>query len=496
MIRLNKTIMRVLVLVLAIISFITLITNRMVDATLVEESANLTPVKSKGNKVSNISELSHLIKSNIQAFFNGDVVYQLPSEVKDNDTISVIVSMNQKSLYDEYQDTDRNMTFSEFVSSEEGQRISNNIYTQINKKVRELNKKGIAFSLGEKYDTLIAGFEIEIKAKDFKSVGQTMPTATLILGDTYEKQETEVVTNEVDVYETGIFDSSMVDYQGDGVVVAVLDTGLDYTHTAFSVDNFTTSNEAFTLDKIASKINDTAAATFTFGLTAEDVYINKKVPYAYDYADKDPDVAPINSEHGTHVAGIIAGKDDTITGVAPNAQLAIFKVFSDHSTGAKSSWIIAALEDCVTLGVDVINMSLGSGCGFTRETDKENVNEIYDKVRDAGIELIASAANSYNATMGSTKNGNNGLTSNPDSGTVGSPSTYPGALSVASVEGVKTSYLKVGDTIMYFNEAFTNSADNKKSFVNDMLATLDEEVDTHEFEYAVIPGIGRSSDYP
>ena len=496
MIRLNKTIMRVLVLVLAIISFVTLITNRMVDATLVEESANLTPVKSKGNKVSNISELSHLIKSNIQAFFNGDVVYQLPSEVKDNDTISVIVSMNQKSLYDEYQDTDRNMTFSEFVSSEEGQRISNNIYTQINKKVRELNKKGIAFSLGEKYDTLIAGFEIEIKAKDFKSVGQTMPTATLILGDTYEKQETEVVTNEVDVYETGIFDSSMVDYQGDGVVVAVLDTGLDYTHTAFSVDNFTTSNEAFTLDKIASKINDTAAATFTFGLTAEDVYINKKVPYAYDYADKDPDVAPINSEHGTHVAGIIAGKDDTITGVAPNAQLAIFKVFSDHSTGAKSSWIIAALEDCVTLGVDVINMSLGSGCGFTRETDKENVNEIYDKVRDAGIELIASAANSYNATMGSTKNGNNGLTSNPDSGTVGSPSTYPGALSVASVEGVKTSYLKIGDTIMYFNEAFTNSADNKKSFVNDMLATLDEEVDTHEFEYAVIPGIGRSSDYP
>ena len=55
MIRLNKTIMRVLVLVLAIISFVTLITNRMVDATLVEESANLTPVKSKGNKVNNIS---------------------------------------------------------------------------------------------------------------------------------------------------------------------------------------------------------------------------------------------------------------------------------------------------------------------------------------------------------------------------------------------------------------------------------------------------------
>ena len=115
-----------------------------------------------------------------------------------------------------------------------------------------------------------------------------------------------------------------------------MDTGLDYTHSAFSVDNFTTTNEAFTLDNVSEKVNDTLAADFTPGLTGEDVYVNKKVPYAYDYADKDPDVLPIDSEHGTHVAGIIAGKDDRITGVAPNAQLAIMKVFSDTQTGAKT----------------------------------------------------------------------------------------------------------------------------------------------------------------
>ncbi|MFQ7078318.1 MAG: S8 family serine peptidase [Christensenellaceae bacterium] len=45
----------------------------------------------------------------------------------------------------------------------------------------------------------------------------------------------------------------------------------------------------------------------------------------------------MNSSHGTYVAGIIAGQDDTITGVAPNAQLAIMKVFSDSSQGAKTS---------------------------------------------------------------------------------------------------------------------------------------------------------------
>jgi lactocepin len=219
------------------------------------------------------------------------------------------------------------------------------------------------------------------------------------------------------------------------------------------------------------------------------------VPFAYDYADKDPDVLPINSEHGTHVAGVIAGDDDVITGVAPNAQLAIMKVFSDTQQGAKSSWILAALEDCVTLGVDVINMSLGSSCGFAREVDEVRVNEIYDSIRDAGISLIAAASNDYNATFSSEKNGSLGLTSNPDSGTVGSPSTYAASLSVASVDGVKTPYLKYNEQIIYFNEATTSSAE-QKHFVDDILKTLGDNVQSHDFEYVTIPGIGRSSDYP
>ena len=76
----------------------------------------------------------------------------------------------------------------------------------------------------------------------------------LIVGEEYEPAAvSEVVTNEVDVYETGIFDSSDSEYQGDGVVVAVLDTGLDYTHTAFSVSNFTSSDKAFNLQNVSAE---------------------------------------------------------------------------------------------------------------------------------------------------------------------------------------------------------------------------------------------------
>ncbi len=439
-----------------------------------------------------------LIDLNTEQFFDDEVVYKLPSEIASNQEISVIVSMNTETILDVYSVNKKDKTISEFVTTKEAKKVAASIEKQANALISKLDRAGVKYTLGERYDTIISGFEITINSNDFDKVNDLLSSkAELILGDVYEPCHTEVVTNDVDVYETGIFDSSSSNYQGDGVVVAVLDSGLDYTHTAFSVDNFETADEdlALTLSDVSAKVGKTVASTYTYGLTGEDVYLNKKVPYAYDYADKDTDVLPINSEHGTHVAGVIAGKDDVITGVAPNAQLAIMKVFSDAQAGARSSWIMAALEDCVNLGVDVINMSLGSSCGFTREVDKVNVNEVYDKIKAAGISLIVAASNDYNATFSSDKNGSNPLTKHPDSGTVGSPATYEAALAVASVDGVKTPYILYNDQIIYFTEASTADAE-QKDFVDDVLNAIGDNVNSHTFDYVTIPGVGRSSDYP
>ena len=439
-----------------------------------------------------------LIDLKTEQFFDDEVVYKLPSEIASNQEISVIVSMNTETILDVYSVGKKDKTVSEFVLTKEAKKVSASIEKQANALISKLDRAGVKYTLGERYDTIISGFEITINSNDFEKInGLLSSKAELILGDVYEPCHTEVVTNDVDVYETGIFDSSASEYQGDGVVVAVLDSGLDYTHTAFSVDNFETADEdlALTLAGVSAKVGKTVASSYTYGLTGEDVYLNKKVPYAYDYADKDTDVLPINSEHGTHVAGVIAGKDDVITGVAPNAQLAIMKVFSDAQEGARSSWIMAALEDCVNLGVDVINMSLGSSCGFTREVDKVKVNEVYDKIKAAGISLIVAASNDYNSTFSSEKNGSNPLTRHPDSGTVGSPATYEAALAVASVDGVKTPYILYNDQIIYFTEASTADAE-QKDFVDDVLNAIGDNVNSHTFEYVTIPGVGRSSDYP
>lgn len=430
------------------------------------------------------------IKTDLSAYYDKSVMKPLPDGSEAGD-ISVIVEMKVKSLLDCYNEA-KNVTSAksvgEYVNTRDGRNASVKIARESEKLLNRLNSSGVEYKLGENYEVVFGGFEITVKASDYSKVYEAIGSkANLIVGEVYEKCETQVVENDVNVYGTGIFDSSGSDFDGSGTVVAVLDTGLDYTHTAFDPSRFT-GDEVITLDNL--DLSGTQAAASSSGLKAEDVYLNAKVPFAYDYADKDPDVYPIQSEHGTHVAGVIVGSDDVITGVAPNAQLAMFKVFSDTTSGAKQSWILSALEDCVKLKVDVINMSLGLSAGFAREEDKERTINIYNKIGESGISLVCAASNDYNSTFGSEKNGNLGLTSNPDSATVGTPSTYESALSVASISGVKRSYLKYEDKIIYFTES-TGLGAKPKDFVSEILGDEESKV----FDYVKIPGVGRSSEY-
>ena len=442
-------------------------------------------------------QLNNNIKVNTEDYYDGTKIVKLPSNVKDDDTISVIISTEADCLYDAYKESGSKLSFSEYISTDEAKAVKAEIAKENEAIKSALNDTSVSYKVGGKYDTVLSGFEILIKAVDFECVSKALDKkATVIVGEVYKPAETELVENKVNVYETGIFDSSKFKYDGTGMVVAVLDTGLDYTHTAFSVSNFGVKDES----KLGLKYSDVVellknkdfyAEKMQSGLTANDVFINNKVPFGFDYADGDNEVFPIQSDHGTHVAGIIAGKDDTITGVAPNAQLVIMKTFSDVETSARTAWILSALEDCVALEVDVINMSLGTDCGFSRPTDKENVNNIYARIKEAGISLVVAASNSYNSTFGSEKNGNLGLTSNPDSATVGSPSTYDGAISIASISGVKTPYLLFGDRIIYFNES-SDRVSEEKDFLKDVLKNGQTEA---EIEFVTVPGVGRNADY-
>ena len=441
---------------------------------------------------SGITKLDGSINTNMSDYLNGSVVYQLPDNVKDTDIISVIVQVTENNLLDAYRASGSELSFTEYASSEEADEIRRKIAEEKADLIASLDGAEVNYGLGASYSAILSGFEITIQAGDFETVCKTFGNrATTIVGEVYNVAETQLVENKVDVYDTGIFDSSDSKYDGSGVVVAVLDTGLDYYHTAFSTQNFTSGKLGMTFSDVAGLVDETRAAGFVSGLTASDVYISEKVPYAFDYADKDSDVFPISSDHGTHVAGVIAGKDDVITGVAPNAQLVIMKTFSDIEDSARSSWILSALEDCVVLGVDVINMSLGTACGFSRESDKEAISGVYDRIRETGISLVVAASNSFSSAYASEKNGNLGLTTNPDTATVGSPGTLEAALSVASINGAKTPYLLYNGSIIYYIES-SDRVSEEKNFFDDILP---EGVNEQDFEFVTIPGAGRSADY-
>jgi subtilisin family serine protease len=121
--------------------------------------------------------------------------------------------------------------------------------------------------------------------------------------------------------------------RGKGVTVAIIDTGIDYTHPALG-------------------------GGFGPGF---------KVTGGWDFVNNDADPFDDNG-HGTHVSGIVAGQSDTLTGVAPDVTLVAYKVLGANGGGSDSN-VIAAIERAADPNgdgntndhVDVANLSLGGG---------------------------------------------------------------------------------------------------------------------------------------
>ncbi|HIX09716.1 MAG TPA: leucine-rich repeat protein [Firmicutes bacterium] len=410
-------------------------------------------------------------------------------EPNGEDLVRIIVEVNTPSLL-EYAN-EKGITVAEAMSTSEGVRTLKKIES-----LSESAEKALSPYIVEKefsYNAVLSGFSATIRYKNLSKFEEDPRVERVTLSDTYEEPQA-ITENQVNVDgSTGIFDSTVVDYDGTGTVVAVLDTGTDYTHEVFDMELDDTQT-AITKDDVASVAASLAATSLSAAndesIDEDNLYLTTKLPYAYDYADGDDNVYPAEA-HGTHVAGIIAGKSDRIRGVAPGAQIATFKVFPDSGDGAPTDAILAALNDAVILGVDAINMSLGSSCGFTREADGDVTNDYYDRVNEAGICLVVAASNDYSSAYGSA-NGNTNLASNPDSGTVGSPGSYAASLAVASISGVKTPYFLLDDgSEVYFRESRKLGQEEENDFVAGMLGDENEG----SFEFVVIPGVGYEANY-
>lgn len=210
--------------------------------------------------------------------------------------------------------------------------------------------------------------------------------------------------------------------QGSGVKIAMIDTGIDIGHPGFKDAGFETP-PGFPKVNAASDI----------------AYTNRKVivarSYASLFAQADPDPSARDDVgHGTGTAMAAAGVQNTgplatITGAAPLAYLGNYKVFGSPGVndGATEDSILKAIDDAVSDGMDVINLSLGTPFA-PRPADDPEVQALENAV-SFGVIVVAAA-------------GNNG----PDRNTISSPATGPSVIAAGASNNDRAfyTYAKVG----------------------------------------------------
>ena len=306
-------------------------------------------------------------------------------------------------------------------------------------------------------------------------------------------------------------------YTGAGMRIAIIDTGLDIKHQSFNSEAFdyaiaedakndgvsAASYDLLDTAEIAEKLPQLHVSERMSSASADNLYISSKIPFGFNYVDRNLDVIHTNDdqgEHGSHVAGIAAAnrylkKDDGtfvsalqavhMAGNAPDAQVLVMKVFGTGG-GAYTDDYMAAIEDAIILGCDTVNLSLGgNSAGMAYD---EDFSGMLESLSNSGTVVTISAGNS-GAWAENTAIGNL-YSDDVNFQTGGSPGSYTNSLGVASVDndGIITPYFTVADEIYFYTEG--GSAGNKP------FVTLDPNGGSGTaHDYIFIDGFGEEDDY-
>ncbi|AZG72011.1 S8 family serine peptidase [Shewanella livingstonensis] len=265
---------------------------------------------------------------------------------------------------------------------------------------------------------------IESLGADIQVVGQTSNLVNSILVKADKNQLMALLNNSevADIlpiydYELDVADSA--DYigatavieagiaSGKGQKVAVLDTGVDYTHKALGGSGLIADYQA----AVAAKAD---MPNWPQG----------KVAGGYDFINNDPNPIDVDTNHGTHVS-------HSVVGIAPDVELYVYSVCNSGCPGlAQLNALEAAMDPNgdgdITDRVNTVNMSLGGDFG---DTKGGAVQELIDEMVELGVNLVISA-------------GNDGATPF----VVGGPSTSVNALSVGAMTHPTTPVGKIDAT--------------------------------------------------
>ncbi len=342
------------------------------------------------------------------------------------------------------------------------------------------------------YDTLLCGFHLSLPASMLPMI-EALPFVAdaLPCGSYAPANASEIATAYEDAAAAAremISASDDIPYTGDGIKIAVIDSGFDVTHPAFA----SAVTETLDLQKVNVSLGNKRLSVMRYVEHATDFYYNAKIPFRFDYADKDTDVSA-KDDHGTHVAGIIGAaptKSSRMHGIADGAQLLLMKIFENEKS-ASDHLLVAAMEDALKLGADIVSLSLGRYSGSVR-SQIEGMNSLLDKMQDEGCLVICASGNDGSAAKySSIKEAALPPASYTDFGTVSTPAASNETIAVSSVNAPFSSayYFKHPATERTFEFTDTNT---RAGEFNENFSSL---FDGKTMEYVVIPGIGEEADY-
>src|SRR5918992_2937361 len=215
----------------------------------------------------------------------------------------------------------------------------------------EAAKERVSFKQRLAFDTLWNGVSVEATEatanalRELDSVKAVTPVRTIDVPRTAAANpdlSTAIAQTGADIAQNEL------GLTGQGVKVAVMDTGIDYDHVALGGDGTARTNSA------AFPNGRVIAGRDLVG----DAYNADPASPAFNPTPS-PDARPDDCQgHGTHVAGIVGANGGGIKGVAPGVQLGSYRVFGcDGST--TEDIMLQAMEAALADRMHVLNMSIG-----------------------------------------------------------------------------------------------------------------------------------------
>ena len=281
---------------------------------------------------------------------------------------------------------------------------------------------------------------------------------------------------------------------GTGTVIAIIDTGFDVSHPAFTLPEG--ADGKIGREDYVEFVYDTNAAGMYYKKVKDDtrfaeMYISEKIPFAYDYAHDDTDVTSGAGEHGTHVAALAAAggeAEQTLPGAAPGAQLLLMKVFSDDGETCQESDLCMAVEDAVRLGADVINLSLGAPVSAASDVAMTRLAAAIRAAEKEGVLVICASGNDGASGPSGVKS-DAMRADNPDTGLISEPAILPETLSVGASEN-RIHYvhrLTVGNREIFYDDAYEATLGE--------IPAISEVLGGQTLSFITVPGVGALSDY-